>query len=196
MHDIYYNDALAGPTKSPITISQECFTDATPETIGVYIPGIAWLDIEVSDITDTKLDIAHVELLALIAGYMFTAFTCQETTKIHIHVDNQNAQQWAAGHIRTDNPIANQLTVLNACLQTALQVDQTRSYITSAANFYADAISRRRFKNSNNLTHYSAGTALREFFRSLLTKPESDASQIAAAIHTLLASGDSQVFCA
>jgi hypothetical protein len=194
MHDIYYNDAIAGPTKSPIAISQECFTDATPSTIGVFIPGIAWLDIEADTFTSLKLDIAHMEFIALIGGYIFTAFMCRTADRIHIHVDNQNAQQWAGGHIHTSNNIANQLTLVNAVLQAALQIDQTRSYIDTEENVDADDISRRRFKNSERLPHYWAGKALLTFFADLLRRQDSDPSQIAAELRTILASDASLVF--
>ena len=194
MHDIFYNDPIAGPPEPPLRVSRETHVDATPETLGIYVAGIAWLQIELNEITDTTTTIAHAELLAFLIGYTFTVFVCHEAERIHIHIDNQNAQHWSAGHIRTTEPIANLLTCLNAYLQTAFAVDQTRSYINTKDNINADNISRRSFNDSNRLTRYSAGPALKTSFGALLRQPESTPSQIVAKLLTLWDSEASPAF--
>lgn len=198
--DAYYNDPVIGGNVY-MAGGLEVYSDASEEALGGYVPGVGWFEITVEDLLsnaslapDTKIPIAYLELIAYIVVYLFAVAVQPDANHVHIHVDNQNAQQWAAGHISTKSDIANNCVSLNSYLQVFLGILQTRSYIRSAENIVADAISRRRFRRSTQLQEYRLQPHLWRLLCDLLTAPASCAWPTQANALTTLGCGASSLF--
>jgi hypothetical protein len=163
-----------------------CYTDATPELIGLYVPGLGWAEVEIPP--DWVLSIAMAELLGLILCYALAKILDPNAPNIHIYIDNKNAEAWSTGRIQTSNSCAINLVFLNGYLQSAFNVTQTRSYIRSVDNVQADAISRRRWLNSDNLPQYKIQKSWLVCLTELVQLQEPDPSQTLALALTLLES--------
>lgn len=194
--DVLYNDRsdVEGSNAMSINaLTYTVFTDSTLHTMGVYVPLRGWLSIPLNSLTEKNdiYDIAHVELLALIIGFWFAKFLAPNEARIHVFIDNQNALLWSQGQIKTSNPLSLSLSMFNCLLQTHLKTVQTRSYIASADNFNADAISRRKFVNCDRLPQYFLSTQTRTFCQHLLESRANSPLDLAHQLLTTLASGDS-----
>jgi hypothetical protein len=184
--DIHYNDPVIGGVSYKAG-GLEVYSDASEIALGGYAVDLGWFEITVEDLLsdaglapDTKIPIAYLELIAYIVAYVFGVAMQPTTQHIHVHVDNQNAKSWAAGNFSTTNDIANNCIAANSYVQVCLGVLQTRSYIRSAANVIADAISRLRYRHVASTPEYHMGLQLRRFCSSLLTMPAGSAWQTLA----------------
>ena len=74
---------------------------------------------------------------------------------------------------------------LNGYLQSAFNVTQTRSYIRSADNVQADAISRRRWSNLDNLPQFKIQMSWLVCLTELVQLQEPDPLQTLALALTL-----------
>ena len=114
-------------------------------------------------------------MIALLVVYLFAVAMQPDIKHVHVYVDNQNAQGWATGHIKTDNDIANNCVCVNSYLQVCLSVLQTRSYLPTAENVNADDISRLVFREHSTLQEYRLGQPLLMFLGHLLNTSDSGA---------------------
>ena len=161
-----------------------CYTDATPSTIGLFVPQLGWCQCLLSSFVPDVWSIANVEMLGLILGFAFAVFLSPSQSSVHMFIDNQNAEAWSRGSVKTTDRVTNILINVNASLQATLARTQTREYIASASNIDADAISRNAFSNSENLTQYSVTPPLISSLTSLLTAPVSNLLQAVRALPT------------
>lgn len=179
--DVYYNDPVIGGNVYKAG-GLEVYSDASEIALGGYVPELGWFEIKVADLLanaglpcDTKIPIAYLEMIAYIVVYAFAVAMQPSTQHVHVHVDNQNALQWAAGHISTTSDIANTCVLANALLQVSYGVLQTRSYIRSEENKIADAISRLRYRGYATVPEYRLGPQLERFCVDLLNMHDSSA---------------------
>jgi hypothetical protein len=198
--DIHYNDPVIGGVAYKDG-GLEVYSDASEVALGGYAVDLGWFEITVDDLLsdaglapDTKIPIAYLELIAYIISYVFGIAMQPTIQHVHIHVDNQNAKSWAAGRFSTTNDIANNCITANSFLQVCYGVLQTRSYIRSAANVIADAISRLRYRNVATTPEYRLGPQLKKFCSSLLTMPGESAWQSLASLLTPPECGASSLF--
>ena len=193
--DVLQNDCVDVAGESAMNINATnytVFTDSTLHTMGVFVPLRGWVSIHLDSLTNNttdSYDIAHLELLALIIGFWFAKFLAPNEAKIHVFIDNQNALRWSQGLIKTSNPLSLSLSMFNCLLQTQLRTLQTRSYIASADNFNADAISRRKFANCDHLTQYFLSAQTLTFCQLLLKSHVSSPLDLAPQLRTTLESG-------
>jgi hypothetical protein len=181
LNDVYYNDPVIGG-KVYMAGGLEVYSDASEVALGGYIADLGWFEIKVEDLLaaaglppNTKIHIAYLEMIALIVVYLFAVAMQPDIKHVHVYVDNQNAQGWATGNIKTDNDIANNCVCVNSYLQVSLGVLQTRSYLPSAENKNADAISRLIFRENSALQEYRLERPLLIFLCDLLTTRNSSA---------------------
>jgi hypothetical protein len=179
LNDVYYNDPVIGG-KVYMAGGLEVYSDASELALGGYIADLGWFEIKVEDLLaaaglppDTKIHIAYLEMIALIVVYLFAVALQPDIKHVHVHVDNQNAQGWATGHIKTDNDIANNCVCVNSYMQVSLAVLQTRSYLPTLENVNADAISRLIFRERSTLQEYQLGRPLLAFLCDLVTTRDS-----------------------
>jgi hypothetical protein len=121
-------------------------------------------------------------MLGLILGFAFAVFLSPSQPSVHMFVDNQNAEAWSRGSVKTTGLITNILININAALQATLRRTQTREYLDSKSNIDADAISRNAFKNSGKLTRFYVTSRLKMSLTSLLTAPVSNLFQAVVAL--------------
>jgi hypothetical protein len=159
-----------------------CYTDATLSTIGLFAPGLGWCQCRLSEFVPGDWIIANVEMLGLILGFAFAVFLSPSQPSVHMFVDNQNAEAWSRGSVKTTGLITNILININAALQATLRRTQTREYLDSKSNIDADAISRNAFKNSGKLTRFYVTSRLKMSLTSLLTAPVSNLFQAVVAL--------------
>jgi hypothetical protein len=195
--DLYYNDPIAGPSATLPSKVFYVFSDASPHYLGLFIPRITFCQIAVADFLEasqSSLHIAHLEFIAFIAAYLISIQYSAASSHIHIYIDNTNAKGWSTGNINTCNPIANTLTTINCLLQTSFARIQTRSYIRSEDNRDADAISRNRFSNSDQLPESRPSNILLQYFKDWLSLPDSAASRLLPSLPTPQDCDDSVLF--
>jgi hypothetical protein len=155
------------------------FTDAasTPSlSLGVYYPPYGWLFHDWS--SNDKHDIAMVEFLAHVIGYVFTIHVNPSCKHVHLWIDNKNAQAWSGGRIKTDANFSTNLCFFNSFLQGSYRnCTQTRDYIPTKANKIADSISRRDFcMVEAALPRYHLSKSFIDFLQQLSTLPNSTLS--------------------
>ena len=165
------------------------YSDATLSVLGLFVPSLGWCEILVNSFTSLPVSIANLEFLAFILSYLFAHHLTPAATHIHLFVDNQNAETWSRGKFNTDSNLSFSLVILNSMLQSMLCVVQTRSYIRSADNIDADAISRQSFLNSASLPRYSVTSATLQFLQSSVEHPENDLLLSLPRLLTLLPLG-------
>jgi hypothetical protein len=181
----YYHNAPDSRDLSEFGLNAYCcYTDATPTTIGLFVPGLGWCQCLLSSFVSDVWTIANVEMLGLILGFAFAVFLSPSEPSVHMFIDNQNAEAWSRGSVRTTDITTNLLININASLQATLRRTQTRAYIDTKSNVDADAISRNVFRNSGNLTRYFVTPLLMTSLTSLLTAPASNLLQAVRALPT------------
>ena len=173
-YDYYHNSPDSRDLAEFGFNAYSCYTDATPSTIGLFVPRLGWCQCLLSSFVSDIWSIANVEMLGLILGFAFSVFLSPSQPSVHMFIDNQNAEAWSRGSVKTTDLTTNILINVNASLQATLARTQTREYIASASNIDADAISRNAFKNSEKLTRYSVTPLLMSSLTSLLTAPASN----------------------
>jgi hypothetical protein len=176
------------------------YSDATMHIMGCFVPQQGWVLLDSNDILPHNQDdrnnvsIAHLEYIAFILTFLLLHHLQPHLPHYHIHIDNQNAQAWSSGRVKTSDPTANSLTLINSMLQVALKKDQSRSYITSEMNFEADAITRQKCPQSVGTSQLWPSNQIKQFFKTLLIRQESNPLLLAALINTLLDNEGSQLF--
>ena len=159
-----------GPPPFPLPSHRELYsvyTDATLEDIGLYVDQLGWCHISVESFNASGLTIATLEFFAAILGFLF-AIHLQPSPHVHIFIDNQNAGSWSSGRFHTRSNLIVSLVFLNSSFQNYLNVAQTRSYIRSEDNVNADNISRRLFKQYEELPRFSPSSQILKFLQNFL----------------------------
>ena len=185
IYDVYHNNPNAFPISKRSVSGSIAYTDSDLHSMGAYIPALGFCQVHLSSLSIANLTIAHYELLALVIAFLLAIQLNPGCAAVHIYIDNKNALAWSAGKIGTNDQSANMLSLMNCFLQVAYKTTQTRSYIASKDNIEADAISRRKFQNSDQLIQFSPNTHLTQFLQQLVNQHDTDVSQILQLLLTL-----------
>jgi len=144
------------------------YTDAqkTHGGIGVYIPNVTWIGVDihsthytVSDV-NKEIDINIYEYIAVIIGFFYAIKMLNRDNlsnvegymrnkRIHVHTDNTSCISWVQKR-RSESPTHAVLMQLTTMLQIEYGCLLTLSHIPGVLNIEADAISRR-FQVPNGL---------------------------------------------
>jgi hypothetical protein len=102
-YDYYHNSPDSRDMSEFPFNSYCCYTDATPTTIALFVPGLGWCQCLLSSFVSDIWTIANVEMLGLILGFAFAVFLSPSQPSVHMFIDSQNAEAWSRGSVRTTN---------------------------------------------------------------------------------------------
>jgi len=146
------------------------YTDAqkTHGGIGVYIPNVTWVGVDIQNTHYTvgdvnkEIDINIYEYIAVIIGFIYAIkilnnnnFLNEEgyirNKRVHVHTDNTSCISWVHKR-RSESPTHAVLMQLTTMLQIEYGCLLTLSHIPGILNVEADAISRRfQVPNGSNI---------------------------------------------